>query len=170
VEHLIAEGADVNETDGYATPLLLAARGLHLEVVELLLDAGADVHATSAPDGDTPLHEAVESEGHAYDHQSEREPRRCRIIEALVNAGADMHAANKPGYTPSGLARSEWGKGQAVRVFDRLDPNGPPETDIWGEPLDHTNERRRTWLKRGIIIAAVVVLAATVLLVVPHLT
>lgn len=60
VRLLIAHGADVDaRQDGDWAPLHQAAFAGNLPLVELLLDAGADLHARAA-DGSTPLDKAIE--------------------------------------------------------------------------------------------------------------
>ena len=59
VRLLLKHGADVNavgagEYFGGVTPLHLAARGGHLEVAEVLLQAGADVNAITGPKSTDP--------------------------------------------------------------------------------------------------------------------
>jgi len=59
-EHL-ASGTDVNEVNRNGlTPLFEAASAGHKEIVELLIDKGADVNAKVAGIGVTPLDEAIE--------------------------------------------------------------------------------------------------------------
>ncbi|MDT0270302.1 ankyrin repeat domain-containing protein [Streptomyces sp. DSM 44915] len=71
VRGLLASGAAVDERfpvlNGFNdlhTPLLVASRDGHTEIVRLLLDAGADVNATEPTFGAVPLHKAVYN-GHA---------------------------------------------------------------------------------------------------------
>ena len=61
-----------------------------LDAVQALLDAGADPNV-KAPDGSTPLHQAVAA-------------RQAGIIRALVRAGAKLDAVNKDNLTPLLLA------------------------------------------------------------------
>ena len=67
-----------------------AANRAPLNAVKTLLAAGADPNA-KAPDGSTPLHQAV-TRG------------RCRSIRALVAGGAKLDAVNKDNLTPLQLA------------------------------------------------------------------
>jgi ankyrin repeat protein len=71
VRKLIVEGVDVDERypfmngfNDYHTPLLVACRDGHTEIVTELLNAGADVNATEPTFGAVPLHKAVYN-GHA---------------------------------------------------------------------------------------------------------
>ena len=84
-------GADINATDpdGF-TPLHLAARSGHANVVAVLLAKGADVNATDHI-GETPLHLAA-NEG------------RQEIAEKLLAAGADVNAKGDNGWTPMRVA------------------------------------------------------------------
>jgi ankyrin repeat protein len=98
VEELIAAGADINavlvtgiteDTPGYGgTPLHIAALSNQDEVVEVLLENGADIEAKAADSyGSTALHWAAVL-GHG------------RIVELLVLAGADVNAKDTEGHTP----------------------------------------------------------------------
>ncbi len=68
------------------SPLLLAARQGHTEMVTILLDAGAKVNA-KCDDAETPLH------GAAYLGQTE-------VVKILLKAKAEVNAASKDGKTP----------------------------------------------------------------------
>ena len=82
VQTELDKGVDVNakREDG-STPLHGAAEGGHGEIVELLITAGADLHATTVPmlggGGWTPLHSAAR-QGHRGDRgTSYRNGHRC---------------------------------------------------------------------------------------------
>ena len=81
------------------TALMYAARGGHLDVVKVLIKAGADVsardknHSESAGE-DQPLHYAVRSKSNT-------------VVDELINSGADLNALNSIGDTPLNIAVSE---------------------------------------------------------------
>lgn len=76
------------DTDG-STALHCAAWKGHLQVVQFLLQAGADVNAQNNNDhwGTTPLHAAA----HA---------NQTAIAQLLLDVGADVHARDMNGKTP----------------------------------------------------------------------
>lgn len=84
-KELVANGADVNITEPVSNKglLILALEKLQTDMVEFLLDSGADVTAKAA-DGTTPLLAAS-------DHWS--------IAKRLIERGADVNAANDVGDT-----------------------------------------------------------------------
>ena len=92
LKRVIADGADVNERDGGWTLLMSAARDdePNLNIVKILLDAGADVNAVD-DFGETALKKAV------YARYS---PENLELIEMLIVAGADPNIANDDGETP----------------------------------------------------------------------
>ena len=88
VRALLKNGEDVNAAQGDGmTALHWAARRGDLDVVKMLLAAGANVRATTRLGNYTPLLLASEG-GHAA------------IVEALVAAGADPKAITASGVTP----------------------------------------------------------------------
>lgn len=69
------------------TPLHHAAYAGHVEIIELLLEAGAEVDAP-ALNGGTPLMRAIQSS-------------RPSCVEVLIKAGADVNVVNKTGVSPN---------------------------------------------------------------------
>ena len=89
---MIAEGADFDEVDFVSgSPLHIASVKGEFDIVELLLEAGADVNSEEFGKSDTPLHWA--SLGGF-----------TRIIERLTLAGADIDALNEYQNTPLHIA------------------------------------------------------------------
>jgi uncharacterized protein len=80
VRDLIAKGVNVNATDFRGTTPLINAR--NLEMVRVLLDAGADVNMSTTF---TPLMAAINSVPFVGDKE---------IVSYLLNAGADINATN----------------------------------------------------------------------------
>lgn len=77
-------------------PLHAAAKGLHADVVELLLDRGADANATISG-WRTALHEVGDKITYNDDAAS---ARRLKIIELLIARGANVNARSKAQKTP----------------------------------------------------------------------
>ncbi|MFO7169478.1 MAG: ankyrin repeat domain-containing protein [Chloroflexota bacterium] len=101
-EALLAAGADicaVSNNSSRNQPLNAAAAGDHLDVVNLLIVAGADVNARDGS-GFTPLHAAAQNGNTA-------------IVRALLNAGADPQAQQGAGRTPLALALEAGKQGAA---------------------------------------------------------
>ncbi|KAF4852534.1 Vegetative incompatibility protein HET-E-1 [Colletotrichum siamense] len=114
VDRLLSRKADINATDGSCrTPLLLAARKGHGQIVQLLLQQGADTDLSESKDGGTPLAFAVMC-GHrrvvalllekganleAKDFESKTtifhaiHARHNEILQLLLSCGADANAA-----------------------------------------------------------------------------
>lgn len=65
VNDLLSQGADPNHIEDNAciTPLHHAAQNGSLEVIPLLVEAGADIYAQTEPEGHTPLDVAL-AHGH----------------------------------------------------------------------------------------------------------
>ncbi len=100
IQFLIESGVSVNETDkNGATPLHRAVRFRSLIAVDLLLAAGADVHATDRKSQSTPLHRAVTNSGAPA--TAGKTDVAVSIAELLLSHGADPNAKNKSGKAPT---------------------------------------------------------------------
>ena len=88
---ILDDGADANEPNVIA-PLQIAAFNGHVDVVQILIDRGADLEATSTMLG-TALHAAAQK-GYAD------------AIVVLLDAGADPDSRNKDQFTPLMTASS----------------------------------------------------------------
>lgn len=84
------------------TPLHRACEGRKVEIVELLLGAGADVNGDNTGNDTTPLHHACRG-------------RRVDVVEVLLKAGANVNARDVLGKTPlDELAPREYLPGKYV--------------------------------------------------------
>jgi len=96
VRNLLAAGANPNQLDEAGdTALHVAALQGHLDVVNALLEGGADANAKDAR-GWTPIFKA------AYNH--ELDCGFAPVVQALIDAGADVNARIFFGLTPLMLA------------------------------------------------------------------
>ena len=98
-----AEDLAWQEPNSGWTPLHMAAEMADVELVEVLIQAGAPLDVRDAH-GQTPLHIAVDSEVDGA-HQSSS-PLSLLVTRALVQAGADVDARAHDGRTPADWARS----------------------------------------------------------------
>ena len=85
-----------------STSLYIAAQAGHVEIVEMLLAAKADIHSRDDK-GMTPLHGAA-SNG------------RAQTLEYLISSGADIGAVSKQGATPLYLAAKN-GHTEVIRAL-----------------------------------------------------
>lgn len=92
VQALITQGADANAKDGEGwSPLHVAAELGYTRMCQLLVQAGADIHAKSSEFGQTALHLAAMS-------------GVLQCCKFLILAGADIHTKNAAGSTPLHVA------------------------------------------------------------------
>jgi ankyrin repeat protein len=122
---LLERGVDVNYMDNRgSSPLHIARRRTSIDLVQLLLDHGANINASDTWRGETVLHDAS-SKGHItvvkllLEHganvdsrsKSRWTPLHCttvmghsKVAELLLDHGADVHAQNEDGWTALHLA------------------------------------------------------------------
>ena len=123
VRWLLNHGADTNAQDNDQgwTPLHLAARVKHFEIVQMLLERHADIHARNSR-GEAALHLAACDRGlHGPRYQV-----NLNILQSLLDHGADVNTKDNDGSTPlhhssfrNGDDFSLWGKGsvEAARLL-----------------------------------------------------
>ena len=106
VRSVLAGGADPNAAQGDGLSALhIAAQAGDVQIVELLLGAGADVHATTEIGEYTALHLAAGA-------------AQAQVATRLVEAGADVGAATtSTGVTPLHLAAKALDGAEVVRVL-----------------------------------------------------
>lgn len=120
VEMLIAENADANYNPSVTayvyrnTALQFASERGHLDVVQRLLAAGADINATG---GTAPPLLLAAQHGH------------IRIFDILLNAGADLHPTAYRGQTLLHAAESSNNAGMLDRVRAILDSQPQPQEE-----------------------------------------
>ena len=100
IQFLISSGVSVNESDkNGVTPLHRAVRFRSLTAVDLLLAAGADVHATDRKSLSTALHRAVVNSGAPA--TAGKTDTTVAIVRSLLSHGADPTAKNRKGKAPT---------------------------------------------------------------------
>ncbi|XP_074932474.1 NF-kappa-B inhibitor beta [Phalacrocorax aristotelis] len=114
--------------DGY-TPLHVAVLRKDLEMVELLLSAGADLNKAEPSCGRSPLHLAVEAQS-------------PEVAECLLRAGADPAARMYVGYTPlySARHRPDPRLPQLLRDFGAQEPPGDSDDSPDEGESDNSDE------------------------------
>ena len=108
VQHCLDVGSDINATDGDGITTLhfAAGRNEDPEVIEVLVSAGADVHAGARYRYDGSMIAGFDSseefvlEGWTPLHYAAADNSSVAVIEALLAAGANVHAIARNGATP----------------------------------------------------------------------
>ena len=124
VQAYLDAGVDINARDeNGSTPLHWAALEGHKDIVELLINRGAEVNATSEIGGWTPLHMAA-SKNH------------IQVVSFLIKKGADEDAkAIIGGWTPLHWAALE-GHKDIVELLIKLGANINSKDNMGNTPLD----------------------------------
>lgn len=105
VKELVALGADLESLDKLGnTPLHLAIENLNVEVVRVLIEAGADVNKKTADGSWTPLAHACDAVSDAAS-QLNKTPDN-ELLRLLVAHGADVDSPTWQGLTPLELLGS----------------------------------------------------------------
>jgi ankyrin repeat protein len=131
MQHLLQHGADVDASDGTGRTALIDAanRGL-TESVRILLDAGADIEATTSSEGKTALILA------AHDNHP-------AVVEMLLDRNADINARNSKGESALMVAAARgWvdivrvliQRGADVSAKDRFDNTALQKAEKHGGP------------------------------------
>jgi ankyrin repeat protein len=140
-ERLGAVHIDARSPNG-ATPLYAAAYAGHVDVVALLLQGRADVHA-ARDDGCTAMHAAARN-GH------------CAVVEALVEGGADLSRPGRHGITPlcmlvAGLQRArlrtEANDAKVVAFAAQTAAGEPMNAREFHSGQAHMREKAEAWTK-----------------------
>ena len=103
VQLLLSRGASPNVgTGGRCTwyPIQRACRGLHYDVVKMLMEYNADVNVRSES-GENALHCAVS------DDRCRDSDKRSHLVQLLLNAGVDVNEESHKGETPFYIACSK---------------------------------------------------------------
>ena len=121
VRALLQQGADASESHGDGmTGLHWAAQRGELEIAELLITAGANVHAGTRIGRYTPLHLASRAGS-------------APMVDALLEAGSNVHAVTtNTGVTPLHLA-AESGSADAIRALVDRGGDVNAAESAWGQ-------------------------------------
>ena len=122
---IIADGASLESADEIGrSALFLAAQRGNLELVTLLIKAGADVRKKSLP-GDEPIHAALLAVNVSEE-----------VFDALLQAGADPNAGGYYGYTPLHIATTRQDYGFMKYLVEEVEVEVNMPSDIGETPLE----------------------------------
>jgi ankyrin repeat protein, putative len=91
VKYLVEKGALINTEHNNRSPIQIACGKSDMNIIEYLLDHGADLSVGSNSEIGTPLHWAAGE-------------NRVEVAQLLLERGANVDALNAPGLTPLILA------------------------------------------------------------------
>ena len=92
------------------TPLHYACRYAHLNIIKMLMHAGADINQVNEL-GVTPLGFAA-----TFNQPEPRQPHYLKMIKWMIKNGADVNVVDKGGHTPLEIAAS-WGNMKLVSLL-----------------------------------------------------
>lgn len=129
VKQLIKAGANVNVISNKGNTPLLIATGYDVsrEIIQALLDAGADVNFSAAVDGISPLHISAMTTSNP------------EIIELLLKAGADIEHRTKNGKTPIMVAVQVNSNPEIVKVLLANGANPTAKSNLSGDVFVYVN-------------------------------
>jgi ankyrin repeat protein len=124
IQQLLADGAnpDIRDVNGWSGLLICARDGWaeHLEIIKILLDAGADVNEKTVKYGSTPLLLAANN-GH------------LSIVRELIRRGANVNALSKSGLTAIVYAA---GNGHLDIVKELIAAGAIVDDEVFKEAID----------------------------------
>lgn len=120
VRRLLADGADVNARQGDGmTALHWAALNRDADLARMLLDAGAEVGASTRVGEHTPLHVAARAQA-------------ADVVDALLVAGADPDATTTKGVTPLHFAAEADGA-RSIELLVAAGANVDARESVWNQ-------------------------------------
>lgn len=124
VQQELDAGANPNALygEGIVTPLIKASTSGSVDVVKILLNAGADVNLENMQ-GNTALHSAARF-GHAD------------IVSVLIESGADNSSENSLGWTPL-MRASRYGQAECVQILINAGSNKGHQDKMGWTSLHH---------------------------------
>ncbi len=124
LRYLLTWNPPLNEYDRVGrAPIHWAARMGREDMIEMLIEAGADVHLLTREGGQNAVHEVVLSEP-----GEGRCPRAT--LEILLAAGADTEQRDEEGNTPMDWVQTQ-GREELRALLTALDPNSDKYGRIW---------------------------------------
>jgi ankyrin repeat protein len=145
VKLLIKHGAELEANAGkeWRTPLMLAAKRGHPEVVKVLAEAGADIEYHSG-NGLTPLMEAASSARTSETHAA--------TVGSLLEAGADVSKENYINGNTALHYAAVTANLQAAKLLVAAGANIVAENQEGYTPMDYANKHRwnydmRVWFR-----------------------
>jgi len=140
---LLDAGANVNDKNGIGhTPLSIACKKGHLDVVKLLLQNKAEINEPDTDTGDTPLIQAFKTGA----------DKAAAMVELLLDNGASINCCNKQGDTPVMTAVKHRNESALSKLFAKFtgtseeltaylnQPNAKGET-AWTIALEYSSDK-----------------------------
>ena len=113
------------------SPILIAAKEKHFQIVKMLLDFHADPNSQHQPSGMTPLHMILSN------YHISRRNETCSIIRSLMTAGADPKIVNAGGESPAHIVVQIQDIQMLACFLDFLNKDDMNIKDFKGDSLLH---------------------------------